>query len=237
MRVHVFQHASFEGLAGIEPWLVKAGAMITYTRFFEAAALPALETIDWLIVMGGPMSVNDETTLPWLRSEKTCIAAAIARGTTVLGICLGAQLIASALGASITRNHEREIGWFPVSRLPGVDLHPLGACFPPTAEVLHWHGETFALPAGAVHLLRSAACENQAFAYGERVLGLQFHLETTFQSAREMIVEGRDELVPAPFVQTEEYLLASPLRYERLRPWLEQVLAKLAVLSVVTNQR
>ncbi|MEO6994674.1 MAG: type 1 glutamine amidotransferase [Lacunisphaera sp.] len=236
MRVHVFQHVPFEGLAGIEPWLLKAGATITYTRFFESAALPALETSDWLVIMGGPMSVNDETTLPWLCAEKAFIAAAIARGTTILGVCLGAQLIASALGASIVRNREREIGWFSVSRLPGADSHPLGACFPPTAEVFHWHGETFTLPAGAVHLLHSAACENQAFAYGERVLGLQFHLETTFKSAREMIAEGRAELVPAPFVQTEEYLLESPLRYERLRPLLEHVLGKLATLSVLTNQ-
>jgi GMP synthase-like glutamine amidotransferase len=207
MRVHVLQHVSFEGLGGMEPWLRKRDAAVTITRFFEAPQLPALDAVDLIIAMGGPMSVNDEAALPWLVAEKQFIHDAIRQGVSVLGICLGAQLIASALGARVYPNGQREIGWFDIEAVPGP---PEVFRFPATARVFHWHGETFDLPEGAVQLARSAACENQAFQLGRKVMGLQFHLEITPPGADALISHCREELVQDAFVQSEAALRNVP---------------------------
>src|SRR5208282_3518902 len=135
MKVQVFQHVQFEGLGCIRPWLETRGAQIGYTRFFQGDTLPAPNGIDLIIAMGGPMSVNDERDLPWLKQEKQFIRAAIARGVSVLGICLGAQLIASALGARVYRNPLKEIGWFPVQAVPTAESV---FRFPPECVVFHW---------------------------------------------------------------------------------------------------
>ncbi len=160
------------------------------------------------------MSVNDEELHPWLIAEKRFIAQAIRRGKAVLGVCLGAQLIAAALGARVYPNGEKEIGWFPVYSLPAPETFPAEAVpsfrFPEESLVFHWHGETFDLPTGAVHLARSGACLNQAFQYGRRVVGLQFHLEMTPQAVHELVDDGRDELVPARCIQSEAEILSAP---------------------------
>ena len=214
MNVHILQHVAFEGIGSMEPWLRKRAANITSTRFFESWTLPEVGHLDLVIAMGGPMSVNDEVELPWLVAEKEFVRAAIEQGVPVLGICLGAQLIASALGACVYAGRQREIGWFDIEAVPqagGVFT------FPPSTPVFHWHGETFDLPAGAVHLARSAACVHQAFQIGTNVIGLQFHLETTPESADAIISHCRDELVADTFVQTEDALRAVPLvAYERI---------------------
>lgn len=177
---------------------------MNYTRFFEGPALPAMLDFDLLIVMGGPMSVNDEATLPWLRTEKRFIRDAIERGVALLGVCLGAQLIASALGARVYQSPHKEIGWFPIE----ATSHAGGSfCFPETCTVFHWHGETFDLPSGAVRLAKSAVCENQAYQIGERVIGLQFHLEITPESARTIVDNCGDELIPGLYIQTEDEIL------------------------------
>jgi len=110
MDVHILQHVPFEGIGSIADWLSRRGATVTSTRFFETPQLPVLADIDLVIALGGPMSVNDEEQLPWLRSEKHFVAEAIAKGKAVLGICLGAQLIASALGANSVRLGSRLSG-------------------------------------------------------------------------------------------------------------------------------
>ena len=222
MNVHILQHVPFEGIGSMEPWLRKRAANITSTRFFEAWTLPDVSRLDLIIAMGGPMSVNDETELPWLVQEKQFIRAAIQQGVPVLGICLGAQLIASALGARVYAGRQREIGWFDIEAVP----HAGGTfAFPLTATVFHWHGETFDLPAGAVHLARSAACEHQAFQIGTHAIGLQFHLETTPASADAIITHCRDELVADTFVQSEAALRAVPTAaYERINALMADVL-------------
>jgi GMP synthase-like glutamine amidotransferase len=241
MRVHWFQHVAFEGLGSIEPWLLARGHQLSVTRFQhwqpDSAAgpgpvgdgLPDLDALDLLIAMGGPMSVNDEAVHPWLVAEKRCIAEAIGRGIPVLGICLGAQLIASALGARVGPNPEPEIGWFPVRAIsvPGGEGEA-GFALPPSLPVFHWHGETFELPAGAVPLARSAACAHQAFRLGSRVLALQFHLETTPEAARALVEHGGHELIEAPFVQSAAEILAAPAeRYTAAQALLDQVLTAL----------
>jgi GMP synthase-like glutamine amidotransferase len=203
MRAHVLQHVPFEDIGSMALWLEKRRADVSYTRFFENPALPSLNGIDLIIVMGGPMSVNDESKLPWLKPEKQFVREAVEKGVPVLGVCLGAQLIASALGANVYRNTQKEIGWFQIEATPTI---PNVFRFPEKCEVFHWHGETFDLPPGAVHLAKSAACENQAFQIGEHVIGLQFHLETTPESARSILDNCCDELTPGPYVQTEAEL-------------------------------
>jgi len=114
MRAHYLQHVPFEGLASIGRWLDAAGYEISATRLFDPEKLPSLDNIDLLVIMGGPMSVNDEKAFPWLAAEKQFVRDAIDSGKAVLGICLGAQLIASALGARVYPNAVKEIGWFPI---------------------------------------------------------------------------------------------------------------------------
>ncbi|WP_338524350.1 type 1 glutamine amidotransferase [Pseudomonas batumici] len=223
MRVHVLQHASFEGLGNIETWLQEHDAQITYTRFYESAELPALTGIDLVIALGGSMSVNDESELPWLIPEKRFIAQAIDNGVAVLGICLGAQLIAAAKGSRVYPAPEKEIGWFPISATP----HSSGRFnFPAATEVLHWHGETFDLPQGALHLASSEACKNQAFQWGHCVIGLQFHMEMTRASVDAMLKHCASDLVEQRYVQAQEVIrAASDERYAATKRVMSDVLA------------
>jgi GMP synthase-like glutamine amidotransferase len=223
MTVQVFQHVPFEGIGSIQAWIDRHGARVTTTRLFAGDPLPKPGAFDWLIVMGGPMSVNDESTHPWLRPEKEAIAAAVHGGRSVLGICLGAQLIASALGARVFPNARKEIGWFPVRHSRGAE-GKLVRCFPASAEVFHWHGDTFDLPDGSTRFLEGEACANQAYAIGDKVVGLQFHLETTRQSALDLIAHSRDEIIPGETIQTEQEMLRDPGRFSAINRLMDAVL-------------
>ena len=224
MKAHYLQHVPFEGLGSIETWLASKRAAITVTKFFEDPALPSLDDFDLLIVMGGPMSVNDEANHPWLAAEKQFIRSAIEKDKAVIGICLGAQLIASAMGAAVRPNPEKEIGWLPVMAEPVSDADDRFS-FPQELLVFHWHGETFDLPQGVVRLARSPACKNQAFQLNQRVIGMQFHLETTLDAARDIVHHCRDELQPARYVQSEaEILGVAESHYTAINAWMDAVL-------------
>ena len=215
----------FEGAGAVEPWLRAFGAEVTCTRFFESrACLPAVEDVDLLVVMGGPMSVNDEDTAPWLVDEKRFVRQAVERGTRVLGVCLGAQMIASAMGARVFRHAHKEIGWFPVFSTTA-ETGAGRLAFPNELMAFHWHGETFDLPRGALHLARSAACEHQAFQIGAHVIGLQCHLEFTPDTTTALARHCREELVPSTWVHgVAEILRAEPARYARCHAVLDEVL-------------
>ncbi|MCS4502564.1 type 1 glutamine amidotransferase [Arhodomonas aquaeolei] len=224
MRAHYLQHVPFEGPERIAEWLEDAGYTVTGTPLYRTAALPAPDEVDLLVVMGGPMSVNDEVAFPWLAAEKAFVRGIIEAGTPVLGVCLGAQVIASAMGGAVGPGPEKEIGWFPIRGEGGGDRSLFR--FPPSVEVFHWHGEALALPPGAVRLASSPVCPNQAFQLGRTVLGLQFHLETTPASARALVEHCGDELVPAPYVQSAADILAAPdTRYEAINALMGEVLA------------
>jgi len=170
MHAHYLQHVPFEMLGIIEPWLKAEGYEITSTRFYESTLIPDRNEVDFLIIMGGPMSVNDESEFPWRVDEKQYVRSCVEKEKTVLGICLGAQLIASSMGARAYPNPVKEIGWFPVEGMPAPDGRAF--YFPPSLEVFHWHGETLDLPSGAYHLANSEGCENQAFQLGRSAIGI-----------------------------------------------------------------
>jgi GMP synthase-like glutamine amidotransferase len=174
------------------------------------------------------MSVNDVCLYPWLTPEQNLIAEAIGSGKIVLGICLGAQLIASALGARVYANRHPEVGWFDVERVDaGREPHALSE-LPDTLEVFHWHEDTFDLPPGAVRLARSLGCENQAFAVGPLVLGLQFHLEVTPETAGSLIANSRLHTKPGRFVQPQGEMLSDAGRFAAVNAAMATVLERLA---------
>jgi GMP synthase (glutamine-hydrolysing) len=227
MRIHTLQHVPFEGLGSILPWAEHRGCQLSRTRLFAGDPVPEPEAFDWLVVMGGPMGVHDESEHPWLVGEKRLLGDAIEAGKVVLGICLGAQLLAAVLGARVRAGRYKEIGWFPIEATPEAARSRVAGALPSRLEVFHWHGDGFALPAGAIRIARSAACENQGFVYAERVVGLQFHLETTPQTAAELVENCGHELVPSPFVQGAEVILSDPRRFETINGVMGRLLDRL----------
>ena len=171
-------------------------------------------TIDWLVVLGGPMGVHDEVACTWLRREKLYIREAIFSGRMVLGVCLGAQLIADVLGAGVRGGAYREIGWFPVESDHGA-APLLRGVLPGKIEAFHWHGDTFDIPAGALHTVSGEGCVNQAFQYGDRTLALQFHLETTGMGIADLVRFSGDDIVDAPLVQSPETMAEGYRQYGR----------------------
>lgn len=224
IRVQVLQHVSFEAPYNIEVWAKEKGYALSKTYLFdEPPRLPQASSFDYLVIMGGPMGANEEKKFPWLTAEKKLIEAAIAAKKKVLGVCLGSQLIAQVLGANVTAHRYKEIGWFPIESVNGGT--PLNGTMPSPLLVLHWHSDTFELPQGAKLLARSSVCENQAFIWSERVLGLQFHLEVQPENVRDIVAHCRKELTEGgPFVQRAESILAESSKALSLKPVLYKVL-------------
>ncbi|MEP6627076.1 MAG: type 1 glutamine amidotransferase [Ginsengibacter sp.] len=208
LRIHYFQHVPFEGLGNIEEWASVNGHELSSTKFYLDPALPAPDSFDWLIIMGGPMSISDEQKYSWLIAEKQFIKQAIAAGKTVIGICLGSQLLAETLGAKVYPNDQKEIGWFPIKFTSEASSQALFSNLENPAIVFHWHGDTFDLPPHAIHLAHSEASKNQAFLYQKKVLGLQFHLEMSEATLKTMIENGRSELIEGKYVQSEAMILS-----------------------------
>ena len=225
MRMAVLQHVEFEGPAAVADWAAGRGFPLRVFHLYRDTTLPSLSDFDMLTVMGGPMSANDEAQLGWLGPEIALVREAIAADKTVLGICLGAQIIAKALGARVYRGSAKEIGWFPVQQTAG--SHPLFDGLPDSFTPLHWHGETFDLPQEARLLAKSKITATQAFAVGQRVLGLQFHMEATEESVRELLNSAAQEIGHGVFEQQPDTILAHLSQCARLRPLLDTVLDRL----------
>ena len=202
MHFHCLQHVPFEPPGNMEEWIHSIGGQLGFTRLYLQEPLPSLRDLDAIIIMGGPMSVQDEDRFPWLQAEKEFLKQAIGEGKKILGICLGAQLIAAALGSRVYPNREKEIGFMPVrfiappGQLPGLDF------LPEEATVVHWHGDTFDLPAGAQLLASSGACLNQAYIINKQILALQFHPEVTPRIIEDMISMEGQELVAGHHVHS-----------------------------------
>jgi GMP synthase (glutamine-hydrolysing) len=231
MRINYLQHVPFEGLGSIEQWIHARQFHLTATRLYQDDRLPKVDGIDWLIVMGGPMGVHDEDKFPWLMSEKRIIEGAIRQGKVVIGICLGAQLIADVLGARVYPNRFKEIGWHPIELTESGQHSPLFGFLPRRLNVFHWHGDTFALPVDAVHIARSEACQHQAFVYDERVVGLQFHMESTPGGIDALMRNCSEELVDGRYIQAASQLVAAPEAFSTINCFMDGLLTRIEQMA------
>jgi GMP synthase-like glutamine amidotransferase len=231
LNIHYFQHAAFEGLGSIQTWIENNNHQLSATKFYEDAILPDLENIDWLIVMGGPMGVYDTDKYPWLNAEKEFIRRAIDLNKTVLGICLGSQLIASASGAKVYPNKQKEIGWFHIELTKEAKENSLFKDLPEDLTVFHWHGDTFDLPDGAVRIAETEVTKNQAFLIKDNVVGLQFHMEATEESIGGMLTHCKSDIVPGDSVQTVEKIETTYEYFNQNNKQIEHILNILAELA------
>jgi GMP synthase-like glutamine amidotransferase len=235
--MHYLQHEPFEALGVIADWAAERGHDVSSTLLYdtsrEGGRFPDPAEFDLLVIMGGSMNIYEHEAYPWLPAEKAFIAASIEAGKAVLGICLGSQLVADVLGGPVVRNARREIGWFPVQLTPGLET-PVFSRFPAGFTTLHYHGDTFAIPPGAVHVASSAACANQAFAYaGGRVVGLQFHPEVSRASLGLLVEKAPPPVSPdEPWVQTAEELLAPAAPFEAGNALLYELLDRMLATLV-----
>jgi len=226
-RILVFQHVAHEPLGILHALLKKAGFRIRFVNFArEKDQKLSISGYDGLVVLGGPMGVYETAAYPNLEVEMACIREAVAADKPVLGICLGAQLIAAALGAAVSRGQQQEIGWYDVSLTAAGKTDPVLGEMQATEKIFQWHGDFFQLPEGAVWLAQSAACPFQAFRFGTKVYGLQFHLEvdekmierwlTTPANAHEFVGAAGDQLRATIRAQTPQYIAHSQALSRRL---------------------
>lgn len=228
MKIHYLQHVPFEDPGKITDWAQEKGYPMSGTKMYAREELPGVDDFDWLVIMGGPMNIYEEQEFPWLKKEKKFISEAIGQGKTVIGVCLGAQLISDAIGGKVIRNPVKEIGWFPIQFTPEGEASPLFSSFPSQPVVFHWHGDTFtSLPEGTTWVARSVGCFNQAFVYKENVVGLQFHLEMTRQGIERIIQNCRDELTEGTFIQSAEEMISQSGYIEENHKFLYLLLNRL----------
>lgn len=173
--IAIFQHAASEGPGRIADWLRNRGFALDFVRWWESPAPRFVDHWQGAVILGGAMNIYQHRDYPWLVEEKKWLREMIQRELPLLGICLGAQLLADLLGSRVVQNAEQEIGWWPVRfTAEACSIFP---DLPAEGSVLHWHGDTFALPPESIRLGESAACAEQGFIFRENVMGLQFHPE------------------------------------------------------------
>ncbi len=209
MKFHVLRHVPFEGPALIENWLQERGHSATVSRLYQPDdRLPRVDEFAALVIMGGPMSVHETENYPWLAAEQALIREALQQRIPLLGICLGAQLIAQSLGAEVQAGEQQEIGWHPLHWERRAQEHPiLHGLQEQDATVFHWHGDFFTLPEDALPLAASAACPCQGFLHDERSLALQFHVEMAEPHIRKLIENCYEDAVPGPYVQSRKKII------------------------------
>jgi GMP synthase (glutamine-hydrolysing) len=230
MQLHYLQHVAFEGPGTIGDWAAAQSVTVSPVRVFAGEPYPDLASMDMLVVLGGPMGIHDDDACPWLVQEKKFLEKCISAHVPVLGICLGAQLIADVLGARVYPNDEREIGWFEVRLRDAGKATAVFEGLPDVFTAFHWHGDTFDIPGGALWCAESDACAHQAFVYDTHVLALQFHLESTIHSVEALIDQCGEELREAPFIQHPATM--RDRRYcDNVRPLMNSILTTMHRLA------
>jgi GMP synthase (glutamine-hydrolysing) len=224
-------HVPFEGPGIIQNWVEEKKHRLEFTRFYKGDPLPDLSDPDMLIIMGGPMNVFDFHIHSWMEEEIDWVEGFMEAGKPVLGICLGAQIIAAALGADVYPGEHKEIGWFNLQFLPSLGDFKICKDLPVTRKVFHWHGDTFPIPEGAVRIASSSVFPNQAFIYNRKVFALQFHLEMTPETVAGMVEHCGDELVDGPYIQSEAEILDETCCYTANQQVMYQFLDYLSALN------
>lgn len=216
MRIHIVQHLENENAGCILQWAQKRSHQLSCTYLFQQHfEFPAADDLDMLIILGGTMGAYEEEKFPWLSTEKNFIRQVIAANRIVLGICLGSQILAEVLGSRVYPHSKKEIGFFPVYKTEAAIHEDAIAGMPASWTVFHWHGDTFDLPPGAVHLFFSDACSQQGFKKG-KCFGFQFHGEVNDELLHSMIVHERNELIKSDHVQTEAGILSYKVMDENI---------------------
>jgi GMP synthase-like glutamine amidotransferase len=235
MQILLLKHIDCEGAYKISDWARERQHSVTTIALNHQENLPlTTDAVDFLIVMGGPMGVHDEAKYPWLKAEKRFISQAIEANIPILGICLGSQLIAHVLKASVYKGEEKEIGWFPVFKSPIPSGSPaVFSDFPEQFTPFHWHGDTFDLPDGAIRLIENAVYPNQAFQFKENIIGLQFHLESTPKSVSLLTQQFSAEITTGCYQQSIEAMRATTQHFDVLHPLLYAILDYLTVTPIL----
>jgi GMP synthase-like glutamine amidotransferase len=204
MKLAIIQHVPFETPGYFLNIFDKYRARVDIFYAWKPDGLPDdIQDHDILLIMGGPMNIYEEDRYPWLKKEKALIHSAIGNTKVVIGVCLGAQLIAHSLGASVYKNNTREIGWFPVQKTNDTIFNFL----PDFATVFHWHGECFDVPKACISFYKSEITRSQAFIYQDRVLAIQFHMEMNRESGSLLCGYCRDELDGSEYVMSENEIM------------------------------
>jgi GMP synthase (glutamine-hydrolysing) len=233
MNLHFFQHIHFEGPGSIFRWAERKKHRVSVTRLYDGDPFPPIDEIDWFFILGGPMGARDDLTYPWLSKEKKYIEKWISTGKPVIGICLGAQILADVLGADVFQNRFKEIGWFPVRMTNEGLSNTYFKEMPEKVNVFQWHGDTFNLPRGAVLTATGDACLNQAFIFGKNVFAFQFHLETTEQNAAALIEHCGHELIEAPYIQSADQIMELKDNFTGINSLMDAFLNRLSSLETV----
>lgn len=228
MKIHYLQHVPFEDPGIILEWAKKKEYTVSCTKMYEPHTFLSLKEVDWLIVMGGPMNIYEEDEYPWLKDEKVFIKKAIDAGKVVIGICLGAQLIADLIGGYVDKNPFKEIGWFPLSLTESAIQYPLFSHLPRNPVVFEWHGDTFLnLPFEATLLASSDVCKNQAFVYNEKVFGFQFHMEYTAEIINDLFIFCEEDMTDELYVQSKTEIMNQSQNICQNQSWMCQFLTSL----------
>lgn len=224
MRIHFMFHVPFEGPGSMSDFFNDSRFSVTATKLYQGEIPPETDSFDLLIIMGGPMGVHDAGEYPWLKDEIEFINRSVRDSKYILGICLGAQLIAHALGADVRKNLHKEIGWFPLTLSDKIRDTFLNDIFHDGAEVFHWHGETFDIPEGAIEIASSEACMNQGFVYNNRIIGLQFHLETTEDSASMLLENCLEDIDGSDFTQAPALIMEDGEKFRNINMMMSLLL-------------
>jgi GMP synthase-like glutamine amidotransferase len=234
MRIHIIQHIPASNATSSITSLCPAGITFTISHSYNKhCSFPNTSEYDLLIILGGPMSTCDTQKYPWLNQEKKYIQDAINADKYIMGICLGAQLLAEALGGEVSTSDELEIGWHKVSFNDALKSSILAGIFPSQMELFHWHKDTFTLPRNAIAMGHSLGCANQGFVYNDRIIGFQFHLEATAKWAHALSEEFPEDEMNTPLIQTTKNIQEQENLFTMSNQLLNQVIQRIDTLSTL----